>query len=137
MERVLLPRNPDLGLLALRIAAGGSLVALHGWGKLVNFAARSGTFPDPLGVGSSISLALAVVGEVVAPTFVILGLGTRLAASVCTISMSVAFFIVQGGRLSGPDNGELAFVYLVTFVVLVLSGGGRYSLDARLSRTRS
>lgn len=139
MNRVLsadvLPRSADLGLLLLRLAIGGSLIALHGWSKLANFGTRSATFSDPLGVGSPVSLGLAVIGEVVAPTFVILGLGTQPAAVVSTISMSVAFFIVQGGRLSGPDNGELAFVYLVAFAVLALSGGGRYSLDARVSRT--
>jgi putative oxidoreductase len=131
------PGGAGFGLLVLRITIGLSLIALHGWGKLVHFGARSATFPDPLGVGSRASLAFAVLGEVVAPLFVVLGLGTRIAAFVSTISMSVAFFIAQGGRLLGPDNGELAFVYMVAFAAIVAGGGGRYSLDARLAGGRA
>jgi putative oxidoreductase len=136
MQKILqldmLPRNVDLALLALRVVAGCALIALHGWSKLVNFGERSATFSDPLGVGSAVSLSLAIVGEVVAPVFTLLGLGTRLAALVSTISMSVAFFFAHGGHLSGPRSGELAFMYLTAFAVVAIAGGGRYSLDARL-----
>jgi putative oxidoreductase len=129
-----LPRSVDLGLLVLRVVMGGSLIALHGWSKLANFGTRSATFSDPLGVGSPVSLALAVVGEVVAPSFIVLGLGTRVAALISTLSMSVAFFLVHGAAISGPRNGELALMYLTAFVVLALADGGRFSLDARLAR---
>ncbi len=35
-------------------------------------------------------------------------------------------------RSAGCENGELAFIYLAGFVVLLIGGPGRLSLDARL-----
>ena len=45
--------------------------------------------------------------------------------------MAVAFSFAHGGALSGPRNGELAFVFLAAFIAVFLAGAGRYSLDAR------
>ena len=50
-------------LLAARVVFGLLLMS-HGIAKLQNFEALSATFPDPLGVGSRVSLVLAVFGEV-------------------------------------------------------------------------
>jgi uncharacterized membrane protein YphA (DoxX/SURF4 family) len=35
-------------------------------------------------------------------------------------------------RLSGPGNGELAYLYLGVWTALFVAGAGRYSLDAAL-----
>ena len=51
-------------LLAARVVFGLLLMS-HGIAKLQHFEALSATFPDPLGVGSRVSLVLAVFGEVV------------------------------------------------------------------------
>ena len=53
----------SLFLLALRILFGVLLLS-HGIQKWTNFSAMSGSFPDPLGVGSTLSLGLAIFGEV-------------------------------------------------------------------------
>ena len=42
----------------------------------------------------------------------------------------------HGARLSGPGNGELPFLVLGAFVALLLAGGGRFSLDARMGGRR-
>lgn len=49
-------------LLAARVVFGLLLMS-HGIAKLQNFEALSATFPDPLGVGSRVSLVLAVLGR--------------------------------------------------------------------------
>jgi putative oxidoreductase len=126
------PRSTDLALLVLRVALGAQMLWAHGWGKLMSFSEKAATFPDPLGVGNSTSMALAIVGEVVCPVFLILGAFTRIAAVYAAITMSVAFFLVHGGKLMGEGNGELAFLYLVGFVALLIAGGGRFSVDAKL-----
>lgn len=131
-----LPRSTDAGLLVLRLWLGLSLVILHGWSKLTGFSEMSGKFPDPLGVGSPTSLAMAVFGEVVCSLLLALGLFTRFAAAVLAITMATAFFIVHKGVLSGPGSGELAFVYLAGYVVLFVAGAGRFSLDAKLTGGR-
>jgi putative oxidoreductase len=93
----------------------------------------SGEFPDPIGLGSSTSLALAIFAEVACAILIAVGLLTRAAALTLIILMSVAFFVVHKGALSGPSSGELAFVYLAGFVTLLIIGAGQFSFDAKLS----
>ena len=52
----------SLFLLALRVLFGVLLLS-HGIAKVDDFAALSEVFPDPLGLGSRISLTLAIFGE--------------------------------------------------------------------------
>lgn len=66
-------------LLAARVVFGLLLMS-HGIAKLQNFEALSATFPDPLGVGSRMSLVLAVFGEVVCAAGCVAGLLYRLGA---------------------------------------------------------
>ena len=127
-----LPRSADLALLLLRIYYGLALFLLHGKGKLEAFSTMRTTFYDPLGVGNGTSYFLALIGEVVFPVLIVLGLFTRLAALGSTFGLSVAFFLIHKGQLSGPTSGELAFLYVGAFLALFIAGGGRFSLDARM-----
>ncbi len=130
-----LPHSADAGLLVLRLWLGLSLLLLHGKGKLLGFGELSQKFPDPLGVGSTTSLALAVFAELVCSGLIAVGLVTRFAALNAAFTMGVAFFIVHQAKLAmGPGSGELAFIYLAGFVTLLIAGPGRFSLDARLHR---
>lgn len=126
-----IPVNSDLGLLILRVVLGGSMLWLHGWGKLLNLVQGRMSFPDILGIGSVPSLLLAIFAEVVCATLLVVGAFTRMAALMLGITMGVAFFIVNSARLTGPTNGELAFIYLTGFAVLLFAGGGKYSIDKK------
>lgn len=126
-----LPRSADVALLVLRVWFGLALLGLHGWGKLMNFSAMTAKFSDPLGIGKTASLSLAVTGEVVCAVLIVLGLFTRVAAIGAGTTMAVAFWLVHGHKLSGPGNGEMAFVYLAAFVALFIAGAGKYSIDAK------
>lgn len=127
-----LPLSADLALLVLRLGFGLSLLLLHGWGKLMKFPELAVKFPDPLGVGHAWSLLLAILGEVVCSSLLVVGLCTRLAALGAGITMGVAFFLVHQMKLKGAGDGEDALVYLVAFATLFLAGGGRFSLDKKL-----
>ena len=79
----LFPTKPDtakvsLLLLAVRIIFG-LLLMNHGIQKWSSFQEMSTTFPDPLGVGSPISLGLAIFGELVCSMAFLIGFLYRLA----------------------------------------------------------
>ena len=74
---------------------------------------------------------MAIFAEVACAALIAAGLFTRAATLVQVILMGVAFFTVKKASLaSGPDSGELAFIYLAGFVTLFLTGAGRFSFDA-------
>lgn len=127
-----LPSSADAALLLIRVYYGFALLWLHGKGKVEAFSTMRTTFYDPLGVGNSTSYFLALCGEVVFPILIILGLFTRLAALGSAFGLSVAFFLIHKGQLSGPTSGELAFLYIGAFLTLFIAGGGRYSFDAKM-----
>ncbi len=123
----------DSILLILRVAFGGMLLAGHGIPKAMNFAELSATFPDPLGIGSQISLGMALFAEVLCSTGVILGIMTRLAAIPPLVMMVVALTMVHGEDLW--QKKELAVVYAVPFACLIIAGGGRFAIDQLRGRT--
>ena len=120
----------DVSLLLLRMAAGG-LMMPHGWGKLgrlqEGLAAGEVQFYDWMGLGTEVSLGLAVFGELVAPAFLVLGLLTRWMSIPAAITMAVAAF---GAHAGDPiSDKEHALLFLIPYLVLALMGGGKYSLD--------
>lgn len=127
----------ELGLLAGRVGLGLMMLLAHGMPKLNNFAAISSKFPDPLGVGSQLSLSLAIFSEVFCAGLLLLGLGTRLAASQLIITMAVAAFVVHGAdpffAPPGQASKEFALVYLTGFLVLFLTGPGKFSIDRAIA----
>jgi putative oxidoreductase len=122
------------GLLVLRVGFAAMLCLAHGLSKLTRFGELSGKFPDPIGVGSTPSLVLVVLAEVVAPIFVAAGLFTRAACVFPVGMMLVAGLVFHG---ADPwEHKELAFVYLVAFLAILLAGPGRLSLDHWLRSRR-
>ncbi len=116
------------GLLVARIGFGGLLLVQHGWEKVSNFSSMSAKFPDPIGLGSSISLGIATFAEFVCAAAVALGLFTRLTAIPCALTMFVAAFIHHSG--DSLETRELALLYMIGFTVLACTGGGPFSMDA-------
>lgn len=118
-------------LLAARIVFGVLLMS-HGIAKWQNFDAPCAAFPDPLGVGSSVSLVLAIFGEEVCPAAFIAGLFYRLALIPMIFTMCMAFFVVHGGDPFAAR--ELALVYLSIFVLMFAAGSGRLAVDTLIAR---
>src|SRR5262245_6366065 len=122
----------NLGLLALRIGTSSLLIYLHGWSKLVHFAQKSHTFPDPLHVGSTMSLAMVVFAEVVCAAAVLVGLATRFAVIPILISFGVIIFIVSGAKPVG--DRELEILFATAYIAIGLLGPGRFSIDGASGR---
>ncbi len=121
----------DLGLLLLRLFFGGIMLFGHGWGKLTGFGQIAGGFPDPLGVGSTLSLSLTVFAEFFCSLALIFGFMTRLASLPLIVTMLVAVFVIHIDDPFGKQ--ELALLYLGAYFTLFLAGPGRFAVDARLS----
>jgi putative oxidoreductase len=133
MKTLFAPGNDSLptslGLLALRLWIGLTMMLHHGLDKLTHFDKYSQHFVNFLGLGPNVSLCLTIFAEFFASALLALGLLTRFSAFVLTINMSVAFIMVHKMALSGPMPGELAFIYLAIYVTLLLAGAGKFSLD--------
>ena len=121
------PLARDLGLLLLRLFAGGAMFWQHGWPKLAGFADRMESFSDPIGLGTTLSLALIVFAETLCAALVALGLWTRLATVPLIIGMGVAAFIVHGEDPFSKQEKALAF--LMMYAAIFLAGAGRFAVD--------
>jgi len=120
----------SIGLLVLRLGAGGLLLYGHGWGKLMVAAEKAPGFANPIGLGPVPSFWLVVFAEVLCAALVMAGLLTRLSSIPPIIFFSVAGFIQHAHDPWGKR--ELPFLYGVAFLALLFLGGGRFSLDAAL-----
>jgi putative oxidoreductase len=125
----------NLLFLVLRIAIGGLMLS-HGYGKLQTaLAGGEIQFMDPFGLGQAASLYLAVFAEFFCSILLILGFATRLATIPLIITMLVAVLIAHG---SDPfEKKELALHYLLVYLVLLICGAGKYSIDYFISKNYS
>ncbi len=121
------------GLLVLRVGVG-LMMLVHGWQKLTGFSEMADSFPDPIGMGSKLSLIAAIGAEVGCSLLLILGLGTRLAVIPLAFTMLVALFVVHA---DDPwQKKELAALYLLIYATLLLTGPGKFSIDSFIWRKR-
>ena len=126
------PDQFDIWILLFRVLIAAFMLT-HGLPKFYKLMAGGEiSFGNPLGFGPVATLVLTVFAEVVCSTFILIGLGTRLATIPLMITMAVAAFIVHGDDPFGRK--ELPLLYLFSFVTLCILGSGKYSVDFLLSR---
>jgi putative oxidoreductase len=120
----------DIGLLILRVGVAAFMFFSHGWPKLMKYSYLASKFPDPIGLGSQLSLTMAIFAEAFCALLVMLGLVTRLAVIPLAFTMLVAALVVHS---ADPwSKKEFALLYFIPFVALFFTGPGMFSLDAFL-----
>ncbi|MGX9985701.1 DoxX family protein [Soonwooa purpurea] len=129
--------NPSLvnvAALILRLFVGFSMLT-HGYPKLEKLMGNGEIqFMDFLGLGPIITLVLVVIAEVICSVFIILGFLTRFASSVLIMTMLIAIFMAHG---ADPYSGkEMAVLYLFHYIVLMLIGPGRFSIDQLFTKKK-
>ena len=136
VKRLLFPSAPAPGLSSVLLLVArrviGVLFMSHGVAKWAAFESLAIAFPDPMGVGSTVSLLLVIFAEVVCSVGFILGAAYRLSLLPMMATMAVAFFVVHAGDTLAQR--ELSLIYLVIFILMFIAGPGYFSLDSSLRR---
>ncbi len=122
----------NLCLLLVRVSVGLFMLLAHGLPKLNRLTSGEPIkFLDPFGLGPDVSLGMAVFAEVLCSFLVIIGLSTRLATIPLIITMAVA---VTFAHANDPfSTKEKPLVFILVFLMLLVFGSGRYSIDGLIS----
>ena len=136
----------NIALLILRIVFAGSMLYGHGLSKLnkltegmtwdfifgfIPYPHFNITFANPIFIGDVPTLILAVFSEFFAPIFILIGYKTKFFSFFPAATMFVAAFIVHWGDPFGKV--EKALLFLAVFIILMLTGPGKYSIDRKFS----
>jgi len=129
-------------LLLVRLYWGFQMMQT-GWGKLHNLE-KVTSFFESLGIPlPQVSTPVIVVLEFVGGILIMLGLGSRLIALLLTCDMVVAFIVGDREALfsvfSDPDKFYAAapYMFLFAFLIVLIFGPGKISLDALITRRRA
>lgn len=116
----------DAGLLFFRAGLASSILYAHGLPKLTNVLNGVWDFPDPIGIGPEAGLLLSAFAETVCATLIIGGVWTRMSCIPLIVTMVVATWVINGG--APFIQQEKSFVYLLGWILLALTGPGRFTL---------
>lgn len=127
-------RAMDWTILYLRLFLGG-IILLHNIGKMQLYNEIINTYPSIFHMGSAATFASITIVQVVLAVLLIVGFRVRLAALLMAAGMLVSIFLIY------PDKGflasELLFVYMGSYIALIISGAGIFSLDFSINAYRT
>jgi putative oxidoreductase len=126
--------NNDLAKLILRVTCGGLLFlhgshsAIHGIDHVKRMVTAAG-LPEFVAYGN-------LIGEVLAPLFMIIGYRARIAALVVAFNMLASILIAHRDiAFARNDFGgwmiELNVFYMMTAIAVFLLGAGKYALSSK------
>ena len=116
----------DIAFMGLRSAIGVIFI-LHGYSKIGNdgFIGWIGSMGIPPEMGIIIAM-----GELIPGILLIIGVLSRISASILSIIMLGAIFHVKGAAsITGEGGVELDLILLASCLVVIVMGPGRVSLS--------
>ena len=133
--RRLLPINPDLALLLLRVVLG-IIMIYHGWPKLTDLA---GTIDGMAGMGvpvPAVAAIFATVAEFVGGWLMLLGAFTDIAGLMFAIDMlgAITFVHAKNGFSVAKGGVEWPLLLAATAIAIALTGPGRYAVGRPAER---
>ena len=129
--------NDDLAKLIVRVTCAGLLI-MHGSNSLIHGIqhikdmVRNAGLPEFISYGN-------LIGEFVAPLFMIIGYKTRIAALLVALNMFLSVLIAHTDIMfMRNDFGgwmiELNIFYMMTALAVFFAGAGKYSVSRGVGR---
>lgn len=130
-------RFDDAGKLLLRLTIG-ILLLMHGLFKLANGIDTITTLVQAQGWPAWIAFGV-FIGEIIAPSLLIIGVLTRAGALVIVFNMGLAIYLAHASQIltltkTGGWALELQGLFMVGALVVALLGAGRFSLGGSHGR---
>lgn len=130
-------RFDDAGKLLLRLTIG-ILLLMHGLFKLANGIESITTLVQAQGWPAWIAFGV-FIGEIIAPSLLIVGVLTRAGALVIVFNMGLAIYLAHASQIltltkTGGWALELQGLFLMGALVVALLGAGRFSLGGSHGR---
>jgi|GEM_PF-68182 hypothetical protein len=117
----------NFAIAFLRIFSGLMMIP-YGWGKVERYETlKENFFGDPIGIGDEASLIVCIFQQIFCAIMLVLGLQSRFAALMLFANMAVAVKFHFFDPFCAVK--ALPTLFLGMYAFLVISGGGRFSLD--------
>ena len=121
----------DIANMGMR-AAIGVIFIVHGAGKFN--AGFVGFLTGGLGLPAEMQIPIALA-EMVPGILLLIGIFTRMSASLLSIVMLGAlFYVKQAGSLTGERGFEIDLILLASCLVVIVSGPGRVSISHAIKK---
>jgi len=123
----------DLTFFFYRFLIAITMIFSEGIKRLPIGGNRTSMDPNPFGFSQDFNQGVAFTCTFILPLFVIAGLAIRLTAFFTAI-LPLAKFLVVDGTINLEDM-EVSVIYFISFLLLVIVGGGKYSIDNSFAET--
>ena len=121
----------DAAQMGMRTAIGVIFI-VHGFGKFGN--PGFGGWISSMGIPAEMQIPIALA-EFIPGVLLIIGVLTRISASLISIVMLGAIFLVKGASsLTGDGGYEFDLIQLAACLVVIVAGPGRVSLSYVLKK---
>ena len=121
----------DIAQIGMR-ASIGIIFIVHGFGKFGN--PGFGDWISSMGIPAEMQIPIALA-EFIPGILLLIGVLTRISASIISIIMLGAIFLVKGASsLTGEHGYEFDLILLAASLVVIVAGPGRVSLSYALKK---
>lgn len=117
----------NFSILLFRVAASLEMIFVHGFKKLGIGTTDAEKIPNPLHLPEALNDAFAISANIFFPSLVLIGCCTRL-ATLPTLAVTLTGYFV----LHWDDAAivkDTPFIYSIIFLLILLLGPGKYSVD--------
>ena len=116
----------DIAFMGIRTAVGVIFI-VHGFGKIGNEGFVG--WISSMGIPGELGIIIAMA-ELIPGILLIIGVLTRISASIISIIMLGAIFHVKGAAsLTGENGFEFDLILLASCLMIIVAGPGRVSLS--------